>query len=136
MAQAGPEVLAVVVALLLVEGGLGVQAPQCGLQPQQLRLPPPPSPVLAADVLGQGTENRKGALALLAGDLGLTQAHAHSLQGPRKWEEGDLQLFILGHLNAIPNFQRISSNRPCGEPGSKAPHVLAKERLRNASFPC
>lgn len=54
LVQAGPDVLAVVVALLLVEGGLGVQALECDLQLPQLCLPPLPVPALVADVLGLG----------------------------------------------------------------------------------
>lgn len=96
MAQAGPEVLAVVVALLLIEGGLGVQAPQRGPQPQELCLPPLPVPVLAADVLGPraGDRGQGGGAGLPGRSLGLTQTQAHSLQGPGKQEDRDLRLFF------------------------------------------
>lgn len=56
--QAGPEVLAVVVALLLVEAGLSVQASECGPQLHQLRRPPLPVPALVTDVLGLGDQGR------------------------------------------------------------------------------
>lgn len=51
VAQAGLDVLAVVVALPLVEGGLCAQAPEHRLQLHQLRLPPLPVPALVEDVL-------------------------------------------------------------------------------------
>lgn len=59
MAQAGPDILAVVVALLLIEGGLSAQALEGSLKLHQLCLPPLPVPVLVADVLGLG-EPREG----------------------------------------------------------------------------
>lgn len=54
MVQAGSDVLAVVVALLLVKGGLSAQALECGLELHQLCFPPLPVPALVADVLGLG----------------------------------------------------------------------------------
>lgn len=52
--QAGPDVLAVVVALLLIKGGLSAQGLERGLELHQLCLPPLPVPALVADVLGLG----------------------------------------------------------------------------------
>ena len=52
--QAGPDVLTVVVALLLIKGGLGAQALELGLELQQLCFPPLLALALVADVLGVG----------------------------------------------------------------------------------
>lgn len=52
--QAGPDVLTVVVALLLIKGGLGAQALECGLELQQLCFPPLPALALVADILEVG----------------------------------------------------------------------------------
>jgi hypothetical protein len=49
--QAGPDVLAVVVSLFLIECGLSTQALECGLQLHQLCLPPLTVPALVSDVL-------------------------------------------------------------------------------------
>lgn len=77
MAQAGPDVLAVVVVLLLVEGHLGVQALECGPQLAQLCLPPLPLPTLVADVLGSGDQGR-GELAPLTGEPQALSKPAHA----------------------------------------------------------
>lgn len=52
MVQAGPSVLGIVVTLLLVEGGLGTQALDRGLQLHQLCPALLPVPPLLADILG------------------------------------------------------------------------------------
>lgn len=77
MAQAGPDVLAIVVVLLLVEGRLGVQALERGLQLAQLCLPPLPLPALVEDVLGSGDQG-KGELAPLTGEPQTLSKPAHA----------------------------------------------------------
>lgn len=78
--QAGLDVLAVVVALLLIEGGLGAQALERGLELHQLRLPPLPVPALVADILGFGEPREGVSLSFLTGEpRGLTRAQSNSL---------------------------------------------------------
>lgn len=98
VAQAGPDVLAVVVTLLLVEGGLSSQALERGLELHQLCLPPLPVSALVTDVLGLGNQGR-GSWPFLAGEpQGLTQAQEQLTMrtfGKRR-KRGISRLFLLG----------------------------------------
>lgn len=97
MAQAGPDVLAVVVTLLLIESGLSTQALECGLELHQLCLPPLPVPALVTDVLGLGNQGR-GELAISGRrtsgpDPGPRTTHCEDLQ--EKQEEGDFKAVFV-----------------------------------------
>lgn len=61
MVKAGLDVLAVVVTLLLIEGGFCLEALQCGPESQYLCPPPLPLPTLVADVLHVGTGSMSAA---------------------------------------------------------------------------
>lgn len=103
--QAGPDVLAVVVALLLVEAGLGVQALERGPELHQLRPPPLPVPALVADVLGVGDRGR-GCWPFLAGEPpGLTQAqepHSPDLQEEQEEEDFKATFPERGTISRMP----------------------------------
>ena len=96
--QAGPDVLTIVIALLLIKGGLGAEALERGLELQQLCFPPLPALALVADVLGWGDQGR--GESTLPGrrasgpDSGPRTAYCEDLQD--KPEEEDFKAVSLG----------------------------------------
>lgn len=116
MVQAGLDVLAVVVALLLVEGCFGTQALESSLQLHQLCLPSLPMPALIADVLevrggGRGSggpscpESLRLATVRMSGNTGRRRLPLGGwhLKAPHQIHKEGLQDLLSHFLNYFYN---------------------------------
>lgn len=139
--QAGPDVLTVVVALLLIKGGLHAQALESGLELQQLCFPPLPTLALVADVLGVGDQGR--GESTLPGrrasrpDSGPRTTYCEDLQDKQEEEDFKAVFSRRRTTSRIPPqtlkgcfraslLLRSNSSKAC---------FLVKERSKNTPFP-